>query len=315
MSTKYLNSDNILKKVYDPATEGLRTTAVASFIGGTVEIAISDTTDSIKIGDGTGTYLDINPDGSINVKLGTVTDLDIRDLNANQDNILFIGTENGAIGGTQHAARIDSGLDLRVGISNGNNKALVNLAGQLSVIDTDANTLLNDIKTKLNGTLSVDDDASQILLNSIYTVLSSGTIEVNDINTQTLITTANTILNSILTQLNSGTLKVDDDQTQSLLTNILSQLQAGGIAIGTEDGTATGTQHVFVNNLRKMIMDSADRAGVISYLDISDKKNRRIDKIDYTSATFPGITASKQFTYTLVSGDYVRTSPGNWYLI
>lgn len=66
MGTKYLNTDNILKKVYDPSTEGLRTTAVASFVGGTVDIAISDLTDSIKIGDGSGTYLDINPDGSIN---------------------------------------------------------------------------------------------------------------------------------------------------------------------------------------------------------------------------------------------------------
>ena len=69
MSTKYLNADNILKKVYDPSTEGLRTTAVASFVGGTVEIAISDLTDSIKIGDGSGKYLDINDDGSINVNI------------------------------------------------------------------------------------------------------------------------------------------------------------------------------------------------------------------------------------------------------
>lgn len=69
MSTKYLNTDNILKKVYDPSTEGLRTTAVASFVGGSVDISISDLTDSIKIGDGSGVYLDINPDGSINANV------------------------------------------------------------------------------------------------------------------------------------------------------------------------------------------------------------------------------------------------------
>lgn len=69
MSTKYLNSDNILKKVYDPSTEGLRTTAVASFVGGSVDISISDVTDSIKIGDGSGVFLDINPDGSINANI------------------------------------------------------------------------------------------------------------------------------------------------------------------------------------------------------------------------------------------------------
>lgn len=69
MSTKYLNSDNILKKVYDPSTETLRTTAVASFVGGSVDISISDLTDSIKIGDGSGVYLNINPDGSINANV------------------------------------------------------------------------------------------------------------------------------------------------------------------------------------------------------------------------------------------------------
>lgn len=69
MSTKYLNSDNILKKVYDPSAETLRTTAVASFVGGSVDISISDLTDSIKIGDGSGVYLDINPDGSINANV------------------------------------------------------------------------------------------------------------------------------------------------------------------------------------------------------------------------------------------------------
>lgn len=66
MSTKYLGGENILRATYDPASESLRTTAVASFAGGTVDVTISHLTDSIKIGDGVD-LLAVNPDGSINV--------------------------------------------------------------------------------------------------------------------------------------------------------------------------------------------------------------------------------------------------------
>lgn len=66
MSTKYLDANNVIKKVYDPSTEALRTTAIATFAGDTVEVVISDENDSIRIGDGEGDYLAINDDGSIN---------------------------------------------------------------------------------------------------------------------------------------------------------------------------------------------------------------------------------------------------------
>lgn len=126
MSTKYLNGENIARKVYDPATEAIRTTSIATFAGGEVDINISDTTDSIKIGDGAGDYLAINPDGSINTNItgdvsieisaadgdniaisdgvntlsvnpdGSInsnvsaTDLDIRDLNSSQDSVTAV---------------------------------------------------------------------------------------------------------------------------------------------------------------------------------------------------------------------------------
>ena len=69
MSTKYLGSENILRSAFDPTSESLRTTAVASFAGGTVSLVISDTTDSIKIGNGVGQFLAINNDGSINANI------------------------------------------------------------------------------------------------------------------------------------------------------------------------------------------------------------------------------------------------------
>lgn len=67
MSTNLLNGENILRKVYDPPTQSLKTNVTAIVPPGTITVAISDTDDSIKLGDGTGNYLDINPNGSINV--------------------------------------------------------------------------------------------------------------------------------------------------------------------------------------------------------------------------------------------------------
>jgi hypothetical protein len=118
---------------------------------------------------------------------------------------------------------------------------------------------------------------------------------------------ANTLLAAINTQLNTGTIKVDDDQTQILLQSLLSQLQAGGLSIGTEDGTPTGVQHVFVNNLKSMILASHDREQDIEYADFGTA-NQRVTKIDYTSPTFPGIVAKKEFVYTLVGNKYRRDS-------
>lgn len=126
---------------------------------------------------------------------------------------------------------------------------------------------------------------------------------------------AATILAAIQTQLTSGILKVDDDASQVLLANIISQLQAGGLAIGTENGTPGGVQHVFVNNLRTMITKAHDVSPVITWLDINDRRNRRADKIEWTSPTFPGITVRKQFAYTLAAGEYVATTVGVWSIV
>jgi hypothetical protein len=50
-------------------------------------------------------------------------------------NVLIAGSEDGSAGGLKHAARVDSELDLRVGISDGANKAEVDLDGNLHVKD------------------------------------------------------------------------------------------------------------------------------------------------------------------------------------
>lgn len=83
---------------------------------------------------------------------------------------------------------------------------------------------------------------------------------------------------------------------------------------GTENGQANGTVRYFVNNLRKQIMDSADRARAIVWGDFSNRKLRRVLQFNYTSGIFPGVTLRKEFTYTLVGNEY-RLDGDAWSLI
>lgn len=83
---------------------------------------------------------------------------------------------------------------------------------------------------------------------------------------------------------------------------------------GTENGQPNGTVRYFVNNLRKQIMDSADRARAIVWGDFSNRKLRRVLQFNYTSGIFPGVTLRKEFTYTLVGNEY-RLDGDAWSLI
>lgn len=70
-----LDPGQVLQGAFIDATGELRVkTNLAVSMDGSNEILITDEHDSIKIGDGSGVYLDINPDGSINANVtGTVT--------------------------------------------------------------------------------------------------------------------------------------------------------------------------------------------------------------------------------------------------
>lgn len=65
-----LDASQIIQQSFDEQNDRLRVDAeVTAVISGPFEVAIDDTTDSIKIGDGSGTYLGINSDKSINVRI------------------------------------------------------------------------------------------------------------------------------------------------------------------------------------------------------------------------------------------------------
>lgn len=75
-----LDPGQIIKDAYDEARQEIRVkTNLAVSIDGNQEILITDSIDSIKIGDGNGHYASINTDGSFNVNIvnGTTTPLQL----------------------------------------------------------------------------------------------------------------------------------------------------------------------------------------------------------------------------------------------
>lgn len=88
---------------------------------------------------------------------------------------------------------------------------------------------------------------------------------------------------------------------------IADSVESPLLTAGTEDGEVTSPKVVHVNNVRLQILATHDREQEIEYADFGTK-NQRVTKIDYTSPTFPGIVARKEFVYTLVGNRYRRDS-------
>ena len=72
---------------------------------------------------------------------------------ANPDNVLIAGSEDGTKSGNKHAVRVDAELDLRVGISDGANKAVVDAGGDLHVYDAGALAALQSIDAGIPAAL------------------------------------------------------------------------------------------------------------------------------------------------------------------
>jgi len=187
------------------------------------------------------------------------------------DNLLIVGSEDGTKSGLKHAARVDSDLDVRVGISNGANKAAVSGAGDLSVRDSNIDALLSTRATE--ATLS----AVNTKLNSLGQKPMAGSVPVVMATDQSPIPVTATLADEPL--------KIS----------------------GTIDGQPNGTEFTFVNNLKLQILDSHNRVAAFTYADFGTK-NQRVTMIDYVSATFPGTTVRRQFAYTLVGNNYRRDS-------
>jgi hypothetical protein len=64
-----LDANQVLKGSYDEATGRLRTDSLATVVNADIDVNLDASEDSVAIADPAGHFLDINPDGSINVVL------------------------------------------------------------------------------------------------------------------------------------------------------------------------------------------------------------------------------------------------------
>jgi hypothetical protein len=182
-----LDADQVLKQSFDETNDRLRVDAsVTAVVAGvtldaaTSDIAIADRVtgnllkvnadgsvdanvvvsasggDNIAISDGTNT-LDINSDGSINVK---ATDLDIRNLTFASDKVDVSGSSV-SVTASDLDIRNLSALQDNVAISDGSNTLAINLDGSLNVSGVATELTLSSIDAKL-PTLGPNAAASSV---------------------------------------------------------------------------------------------------------------------------------------------------------
>jgi len=227
---------------------------------------------------------------------GAVVNVDVNGFDpTDPDSVLMVGSEDGSESGTKHAARIDSELDLRVGISDGVNKAAVSGAGELSVSDVATHTSLTSILTALAGTLDVNDSSTHTLLSAIATILSSIDAGIPSSVGQTNASSSMPVV-------------IASDQSPIPVTATLSDEPIK--TSGTENGQPSGSEFTFVNNRRLQILAAKDRVQSISYADFGTK-DQRVTQIDYVAPSIGsgvGYTARKVLNYSLVGNRYRRDS-------
>lgn len=272
MSTKYLSGENVLRQVYDESAESLRTTAVASFAGGSVDVVISHLTDSIRIGDGVD-LLAINPDGSINTNI------------------------TGSL-----AVEIDAADGDNIAISDGTNDLAINVDGSINVNAIGTNTILTSIDGKIPSGLTVIGGKLQVEAALPVGAATEAKQDVGNISLSSI----DTKLPPQGQALAAASMPVVLPAAQIADLKNVSLADEPIKMSGTEDGLPGGTEFTFVNNRRLQIMDAKDRAQAITYADFGTK-DERITQIDYTASsigTGAGYTVRKSITYTPVGSKY-----------
>lgn len=298
-----LSQENILRDIHDPVSQTIRTSATAVVAPG-LEIDISHVDDSIRLGDGVSLVTSTNVSG----KQG----LDVNVLNSSGASL----PPNAATETTLSSILIE--LTAKTEPSDAQNiRLLSSLTDSVDVPGVAQELTLaainSKITTSVNGIL-VDGSAVTQPVSQV------GTWNFNlptDAATATLQTAANLSLSSIDSKLpatlgqkisaNSLSVVLASDQTLTVNAdlNAFSATPDSVQAVGSIDGTSSGTKYGFVNNLKQQILDSHDRQAAFTYTDFGTI-NQRITQIDYTSATFPGSTARRVFSYTLVGNSYRR---------
>ena len=309
MPTNYpasnLSQENILRDVHDQAEQRLRVdssvTAVIEDV--TINVDLDSTTSSVSIGNVAGTnFLAVNPDGSINVS-GVATETTAQSILSSVDNI------------EPKLDNILAELQQKTEPSDAQNIRVISSAtDSISVPGVATDSSLLNILTELQQKTEPSDAQNIRTISSI-----TDSISVPGVATETTLSNINNKLPASLgqkTSANSLSVVLSSDQptlTVNADLNAFTSTPDSVQLVGSIDGTSTGTKFGFVNNKKQQILDSQDRITTFTYADFGTK-NQRVIQIDYNSATFPGTTVRRIFTYTLVGNNY-RRDDETWSLV
>lgn len=286
------DANSCIRKAFDDTTEKLNVNATVTASIGTVECVIDQSSDSIRIGDGSTltTVTTIGPKSGLDVNIiNTNIPLPIgAALESKQDvGNTSLASIDSKLVSTIAGIKVDIGstIPLAANAATASNQVLAN--NTLTSIDSKILTTINGIKVDAIGTATETKQDTQITeLQTIKTVVQS--IDAG-------------IPASLGPQLSAQSLSVTLASDQTAL-----KIEDPITTRGSVDGTVGGTKYNFVYNLRQQILATHDRQENYTYADFGTK-DQRITRVDYTSATFPGITIRRDLNYTLISGKYKRT--------
>jgi hypothetical protein len=326
-----LDQNQILQRAFEENEDRLRVDAEVTATIGTIECIINAASgDNIAITNQDGTNpLQMEPDGSITVNVqssvlptGAATEATLSTLNSKVPSQIAGRIPVDGSGVTQPISA--TSLPLPTGAATEAKQDIGNTT--LSTIDSKLNTLGQKTSALSMPVVLASDStiplptgaATEATLSSIDTKLS-GTIAISAVAlplptgaaTEATLTNIDTKLPTLGTQVANDSISVtfasDIPALNVELDAFVPSTPDNVLLVGSIDGTKTGTKYGFVNNLRSQILATQDRDQQITYADFGTK-DQRIIEIDYSSPTFPGITAKKTINYTPVSGKYRRDS-------
>lgn len=325
-----LSSDQVLQQSFDESTDRIRVDASVTASIGDIKIDAEESDIAIK-DRVTDNLLAIENDGSINVNVNIdaasgdniAISNGTNQLSIESDGSINVNISGGATEAKQDSQitilnSIDSKLTAPISVNASSLPLPTGAAteakqdSQITQLTNISNTL-TDIDNGIPASLGQQNMANSmpVVLASDQTSLPLSTNAATESKQDSQITVLNSINAGIPESLGQQTMSasmpvvLSSDQTPI---NVNATLSDEPVKIsGTEDGTASGTEYGFVYNQKQQILASQDREEEYTYADFGTK-DQRITRVEYSSATFPGITVRRDFNYTLISAKYRRDS-------
>jgi hypothetical protein len=168
------------------------------------------------------------------------------------------------------------------------------------------------------GELTVNDPALQTILSSIFTILDSGSVDVNDANTQSVLVSVIGLLSDIYTFQSTMTQSVSDSSTHTKLDSLISSLSTiNGNLLDIESAVISGSQAI-VDEVQQANTDiNSGLQSVVSEIQQANNDiNDNIDemdanlgsKLDTIEATLSNLDADTLWTKLSKSVDRSRVS-------